>query len=191
MVTISWRFKNSVKGRSTTTCVSRGSPFWSVPVTRSVNEGSSGCGRSANSFIRGLCAPSIRSTSFYRQTISNSAFSLRFFGVLAVGVHRRLGILDNPDAIFIRIVATCPFHDAPIFSTIRNHRARTQLILLEIAIPTVLGCFIVGLITWKHASAWIGRLHLFLVKAARNFIFFVFFLTIISSSSTITHCVAS
>jgi hypothetical protein len=32
---------------------------------------------------------------------------------------------------------------------------------------------------------------LFSAKTARNFVFFVFFLTIISSSSTVTHCVAS
>ena len=60
-----------------------------------------------------------------------------FSGVLAAGVHRRLGILNNPDAIFIRIIAARPLFDAPIFTAIRNHRTRTLLKLSEIATSTV------------------------------------------------------
>jgi hypothetical protein len=116
---------------------------------------------------------------------------LRFFGVLAAGVHRRLGILDNPDAIFIRIVATRPFLDAPIFSTIQNHRAQTRLILLEIAIPTVPWMF--HRRTYHlEARKRLDRPAAFVFsKDSKEFHLFVFFLTIISSSSTITHCAAS
>src|SRR6266851_5127856 len=51
MVTISCPLRNSVSGRSTTTDVSTGRPSWSMPLTRRVSRGSSGSGRTLNSFM--------------------------------------------------------------------------------------------------------------------------------------------